>query len=71
MPLFEIAVIEHPKKKKDEELGMEKLILGPIPVISRDAQSAAISVVMDNATKLKDADRTRLEVLVRPFGKSQ
>ena len=66
MPLFEVAILEHPKKKKDEEYsGQERLALGPVFVIAKDSQSAAISAVMDNP--VKDIDRQRMQVLVRPF----
>jgi hypothetical protein len=65
MPLFEVAILETPKKKKDEEEGQERLALGPVFVIAKDNQSAAISAVLDNPG-LK-VDRTRMLVLVRPF----
>ena len=65
MPLFEVAILETPKKKKDEDDGQERLALGPVFVIAKDNQSAAISAVLDNpAIKI---DRTRMLVLVRPF----
>lgn len=70
MPLFEVAILELPKKgKKDEEendlSGTERLVLGPVAVVARDTQSAAIGAVLD-AKDLK-IDRTRMQVLVRPF----
>lgn len=65
--LFEVAILETPSKKDFEEHGqLEKLIFGPKPVVANDAQSAAVSAVLDNADKIK-VDRSRMEVQVRPF----
>lgn len=66
MPLFEVAILENPTKKSAEDGVGQKLVLPPTPVIARDPQSAAINAVMDGAIP-KDIDRSRLEVLVRPF----
>jgi len=66
MPLFEVAILEKPTRKEIEEDGAsEKIIMPPTPVIASDAQSAAISAVMD-AGELK-VDRSRMQVLIRPF----
>lgn len=65
MPLFEVAILEIPTKKELEEGGAEKLVLGPKAVVASDSQSAAIAAVMDS-TEIK-IDRTRMQVLVRPF----
>ncbi len=65
MALFEVAILELPKKVKDEDEGQERLALGPVFVIAKDHQSAAISAVLDNP-EVK-IDRTRMQVLVRPF----
>ena len=59
--LFEVAIIETPRKKD----GQERLALKPTFVIAKDSQSAAIAAVMENKT-LK-IDRQRMQVLVRPF----
>ena len=65
MPLFEVAILERPTKKEtDEGTATEKLVYGPKAVVATDAQSAAISAVMDDAPKI---DRTRMVVLIRPF----
>lgn len=66
MPLFEVAIIQKPTKKEIDEGGQEKLVFGPKGVIARDQQSAAIAAVMAEDLP-KDVDRTRMEVLVRPF----
>ena len=66
MPLFEVAILETAKKKEDQE----RLVLGPIAVVAGDPQSAAISAVMEDANSkrlLNDIDKTRMQVLVRPF----
>lgn len=65
MPLFEVAIIEKPTKKECEEGGQERLAFGPVPIIAADEQSAAIAAVLDG--QKIDIDRTRMEVLVRPF----
>jgi hypothetical protein len=67
MPLFEVAIVQRPTKKElDEGTGVETLVFGPKAVIARDGQSAAISAVMDGGVK-DGVDRTRMDVLVRPF----
>lgn len=66
MPLFEVAIIQKPTKKEAEDGVAEKLVFGPKPVIARDGQSAAIAAVMDGGVP-GDIDKTRMEVLVRPF----
>lgn len=66
MPLFEVAIIQKPTKKESEDGVAEKLVFGPKAVVSRDLQSAAIAAVMDGGVP-QDIDRTRMEVLVRPF----
>jgi hypothetical protein len=67
MPLFEVAILQNPTKKAAEDGIGQELIFGPKAVIARDAQSAAISAVLDSDGELKEVDRSRLEVLVRPF----
>jgi hypothetical protein len=66
MPLFEVAILEQPTKKESEEGGIEKLVFGPSAVIAKDTQSAGIAAVLDRAETIK-VDRTRMQVLVRPF----
>lgn len=69
MPLFEVAIIQRPTKKEAEDGASEKLVFGPVSVIARDQQSAAINAVMDTGKSLPgtETDRSRWEVLVRPF----
>jgi len=61
MPLYEVAILEESEK----EDGLERLVLGPVTVIARDPYTAAVIAVEDN--DLKDIDRRRMEVIVRPF----
>lgn len=65
MPLFEVAILEKPTQKEAEEGKSERLVLGPVAVVANDPQSAAISAVLDGDKP--DVDRSRMEVLVRPF----
>ena len=67
MPLFDVAILERPTKKEAENGQCERLVFGPKSVVANDEQSAAISAVMDNTETLK-VDKSRMEVLVRPFG---
>ena len=68
MPLFEIAILEVPTKREIEDgTGTEKLAFGPAFVIAKDAQSAAIKAVLENAEKAGKIDKERMQVLVRPF----
>lgn len=65
MPLFEVAILETPTKKEAEEGKGERLVFGPKAVVARDAQSAAITAVLDG--EKPDVDRSKMQVLVRPF----
>lgn len=66
MPLFEVCIIEVPTRKALEDGALEKVIVQPKLVVARDSQSAGMDAVL--GTTLPDGtDRTRLEVLVRPF----
>ena len=65
MPLFEVAILENPTKKDAEDGKGERLVFGPKAVIAEDAQSAAIAAVLDGGSI--DVDRSRMNVLVRPF----
>jgi hypothetical protein len=66
MPLFEVAILENPTKKAAEDGTGQKLVMPPKAVIARDAQSAAINAVLDGGID-PSIERSRLEVLVRPF----
>lgn len=68
MPLFEVAILEKPTKKMVEEQGeQERLVFGPKAIIAGDAQSAGIAAVLDESKNI-EVDRSRMVVLVRPFG---
>jgi hypothetical protein len=66
MPLFDVAILQKPTRKEAEEGQGEKLVYGPKAVIARDINSAPLVAIMD-AELPKDIDKTRLEVLCRPF----
>ncbi len=64
MPLFEVAILEKPTKKDAEDGQSEKLVFGPKAVVASDAQAADIAAVLGEEIK---AERSRIQVLVRPF----
>lgn len=66
MPLYEIAILEMPEKKKDGE-GVEKLVYGPEHIIAKSDKAAANKALIQNADKLAEVDPDRIQVLVRPF----
>jgi hypothetical protein len=66
MPLFEVAVLQRPTKKEEEEGAIEKLVFGPKSVVARDPQSAVLAAIL-SGEKPADFDMTKAEVLVRPF----
>lgn len=65
MPLFEVAIIEKPTPKEAEEGKTERLVFGPKAVVANDAQGAAIAAVLGD--EKVNVDKSRMEVLVRPF----
>lgn len=66
MPLFEVCIIETPTRKALEDGALEKMVVEPKLIIARDSQAAGFEAVF--AAKIDaTVDRTRLEVLVRPF----
>lgn len=69
MPLFEVAILERPTKKEIEEEGaIERLVFGPKAVVAADPQAAGINVVLDEGENMPKVNRSRMQVLVRPFG---
>lgn len=66
MPLFEVAILQKPTKKELDDGGSEKLVFGPKAVVAADDQTAAINAVVGGDFP-PNVDRTRIEVLVRPF----
>lgn len=68
MPLYEIAVIEHPTKKDRDEEGKGDTLLLPIqPVMAGSEQAAASIAVMKSNLSEEQLASPRVEVLVRPF----
>lgn len=66
MPLFEVCIVEVPTRKQLEDGALEKVIVAPKLVVARDSQAAGFYAVF-GATLDAAVDRSRLEVLVRPF----
>jgi len=66
MPLFEVAILEKPTKKEIEDGKSERIVMMPTAVIARDSQSAAVIAVMESKD-LGDIDKSKMEILVRPF----
>lgn len=67
MPLFEVAILSAPSKKEKEEGIPESLVFGPKAVVAADIQSAAIAAILDNSENLKNIDKSKMQVLIRPF----
>ena len=67
MPLFDVAILEKPSKKEEEEGATEKLVFGPVTQVARDAQSAAIAAVMGRPADAPKIDMQKAQGLVRPF----
>jgi hypothetical protein len=66
MPLFEVCIVENPTRQAAEAGALETIVTQPKLLVARDSQAAGFAAVLD-ADIPASADRTRLEVLVRPF----
>ena len=67
MAIYWVAVEELPtKKEQDEQNLLPKLLLAPTAIEARDDKDAALKIAMDHPLLL-EANRDRLQVLVRPF----
>ena len=66
MGLFEVAILEVPTEKEEEEGVEERLVFGPRPVIATDIQTAGYNVLMDFKNEIQ-VKRNRMRVLIRPF----
>lgn len=64
--LYTVVVIENQPRKKDEEEWPPSVILGPQVVVAKSEQDAAVRLVM-MGTLPPEADKERIEVIVRPF----
>ena len=65
MPLFEVAIIEHPTKKEAEDGAADKLVFGPKAIVARDSQGAVVAALLGE--EKPTVDMNKAEVLVRPF----
>lgn len=67
MPLFEVAIVEHPTPKQREEgRVLERIIMPPRLVVAKDANGAGIAAVTGKDAP-PELDMERCEVLIRPF----
>ena len=64
--VFEVVILENPLTKEADDGALPTIKCGPIVVVARDAQAAAVSAALDSKTP--EIDRDRMEILVRPFG---
>lgn len=67
--LYEVAILKTAKiystnPALDEK---EEIILEPFYILAKDSQSAAIEAVLTNSHALFGIDRTRMQILTRPF----
>ena len=70
MAVFEIIVLEHPSRKAAEDTGaLERLILGPIAMVARDATSAGAKTIAEHGEALKGVNTDSMEVVERGNGK--
>jgi hypothetical protein len=67
MPVFEVVIIEEPSQNARDDGAMEKLVLGPVAVVAKDANSAGTVVAMEHADQLRAIDKGRMKTLCRPF----
>ena len=66
MPLFEVCIVKTPTRKELEDGALETVVVEPKLIVARDSQAAGFEAVF-NAKLDPSQDRSRLEVLVRPF----
>lgn len=64
--LYEVAILETPTKNEREDGKGERLVFGPVAIVAKDEQAAAIAAVLDQKGDVI-VDRSRMSVLVRPF----
>jgi len=66
--LYEVAIIEQPKKVKDDEnVQTPKIVLEPRVLMARNDQDAAVKAALKFRDDLGDADPERIDIIVRPF----
>jgi len=64
--LFEVALVQKPTKKEENEGKLEGLLVSPECYIAQDTHSAAAKAIMKNKDKIEKII-DKVEVLVRPF----
>tara|TARA_Y100000310_G_scaffold72876_1_gene69021 strand:- start:64 stop:267 length:204 start_codon:yes stop_codon:yes gene_type:complete len=66
MPVYEVVVVENPTTREKEDGALEKLLFGPKVAVAANEQAAAMEVLSDNEAVQK-ADKSKMDILVRPF----
>lgn len=66
--LYQVAILEKPSKKERDEGASERLVMGPVPQVAGNEQSAAVLAVTEHHEKLDGVNPDRMEVIVLPFG---
>ena len=68
MPLFEVVIVQNPTaEERTLKSKVEKILVGPVMVVSATAQSAAAIVAAKHATALEGAEPGLILPVVRPF----
>lgn len=67
--LYEVAIIEQPKKKKDDEgnVDIPIIVLEPKTIMARNDQDAAVKAALTFGNEIQGADPERIDIIVRPF----
>ena len=65
--LYEVAAIERPEIKKDEQPKVPIIILEPKVLLARSDQDAVIKAALKYKDELGKADPERIDLIVRPF----
>ena len=65
--LYEVAIIEHQKKVKDEDVSAPKIVLEPRTIMARNDQDAAVKAALKFRDEIGEANPERIDIIVRPF----
>lgn len=66
--IFIAIILEKPFKKEQEEEGKQaKILVDPFVVIADDEDDAVVQALLKKAEEIKDCNKRKLKVFVRPF----
>jgi hypothetical protein len=65
--LFQVAVVERPTEKEEEDGAVEKILVEPTTIVAKSQNAVAMKIVQEHSSKLRDADPDRVDILIRPF----